>query len=141
MARRSSWKINYKPVYDLIKSLKSNISEAAEETVLAGASIVHEDFAEFFEEGSGRWSGHHISGLARQSLKDLGDGLVNMDGNIMYKVGFDYKKPHGLAVIFFEKGSPTITPSPVKIITHARNDKRIIPEMEKVLKKYIEDSK
>lgn len=138
---RSRWKINYKPIYSLMMSLKDNIEEAAEEAVLAGGAITHEDFATFFEEGSGRFAGHYQTGKAREALADLGEGLQNFDGNIMYKVGFNYKKPHGLVVIFFERGSPTLTPSPIKIITKARNDKRIIPEMERVFKKYINESK
>ena len=137
---RSSWKINFKPVYSMLMDLDKNVVEAAEDAVKAAGEIVHEDFATFFEEkGSGRWAGHHQTGLARQALK-RGE-FKNINGNIAYKVGFDYKKPHGLVVIFFEKGSPSLTPSPIKIITKAKNDKRIIPAMEKEIQKYIEDSK
>jgi len=135
----SRWKINLKPVYNLLMDMERNAEEAAEDAVKAGGEIVHEDFAKFFEEGSGRWAGHHQTGKARAALR-RGD-FRSLNGNIAYKVGFDYKEPHGLVVIFFEKGSPTLTPSPIKIITKARNDKRIIPAMEKEIKKYIEDSK
>ena len=138
---RNRWKINYKPIYDLMLSLEDNIAEAAEEAVLTGGAISQEIFENFFEEGSGRWAGHVQSGLARKALANLGEGLINIDGKIMYKVGFYYKKPHGLAVLFFEKGSPTLQPSPIKIISKAKNDKRIIPAMEAVFKKYVEESK
>jgi hypothetical protein len=140
MASRSRWKVNYKPIYHLMGSLERNITQAAEEATKAGGAIVHEDFHGFFSksESAGRWTGHYQTGKA---LAALGEDFENFNGNIMYKVGFDYKKPHGLAVIFFEKGSPTLTPSPIKIITKARNDKRIIPAMEEVFKKYIEESK
>lgn len=138
MASRSRWKVNYKPIYHLMGSLERNIAQAAEEATKAGGEIVHENFSTFFgKEGSGRWAGHHQTGKA---LAALGEDFENFNGNIMYKVGFDYKKPHGLAVIFFEKGSPTLTPSPIKIITKAKNDKRIIPAMEEVFEKYIKES-
>ena len=137
---RSNWKINFKPVYNMLMSLDKNVVEAAEDAVKAGGEIVHEDFATFFEkDGSGRWAGHYQTGQARAALK-RGE-FKNINGNIAYKVGFDYKKPHGLVVIFFEKGSPSLTPSPIKIITKAKNDKRIIPAMEKEIQKYIEDAK
>lgn len=136
---KNRWKINFKPIYRMLLSLEDNAEKAAEDAIKAGGEIVYEDFAKFFEEGSGRWAGHHQSGLARQALK-RGE-FKNTFGNIAYKVGFDYKEPHGLVVIFFEKGSPTLTPSPIKIITKARNDKRIIPTMEKEIQKYIEDAK
>lgn len=136
---RSRWKVNYKPIYHLMMAVNTNIEKAAEEAAKVGGEIVHENFAKFFEEGgSGRWEGHHQTGLARQALVS---DFKNYKGNVMYKVGFTWKKPHGLVVIFFERGSPTLTPSPIKIITHAKNDKRIIPAMEEVFKKYIDKSK
>ena len=136
---KNRWKINFKPIYRMLSYLDDNVEQATIDAIKAGGEIVHEDFAKFFEEGSGRYAGHHQSGLARKALKR--GKFNNTFGNIAYKVGFDYKKPHGLVVIFFEKGSPTLTPSPIKIITRARNDKRIIPAMEKEIQKYIEESK
>lgn len=134
---RNRWKVNLKPIWNTLNNLDSNIEEAAEAIARKGGNPVKEDFGKFFGTGAKtKWTGHHITGLTKEAMTDE---MQNIDGNIKYKVGFDWHKPHGLVPIFFERGSPTIQPK-IKILTKARNDKRIVPAMEDEAKKWLEKS-
>ena len=135
---RNKWKINFKPIYMLMMNLENNIEQAAEDAAKIAGEIVHENFEAFFSEGAkSKYTGHYQTGLAKEALKE---DFKSLHGKIMYKVGFDYTKPHGLVVIFFEKGSPTIQPK-IRIISKAKNDKRIVPAMKEIFEQYLEESK
>jgi len=131
---RNRWKVNLKPIWNMLNNLDTNIEEAAEAIAKKGGEPVREDFEKFFSKGEkSKWSGHHVTGLTKEAIQEE---MTNIQGKMSYKVGFNWKEPHGLVPIFFERGSPTITPK-IKILTKARNDKRIVPAMEKETEKWL----